>query len=135
MTWREWVSVPAALAGAAADAAFLVVLASAANAGESAPLRERVGAWGPALVHLAIAVTLALGRADAWRRRALATATIALAGGALAALAIAPAVVPDTPSPMMLAAQPLLPLAIAALVAPIIGAMARASTRSSRESR
>lgn len=133
MTWREWVYVPAAFAGAAADAAFLLILATSVNAGESASLRERAGTWGPALVHLAIVVTVALARADAWRRRALGSATIALAGGALAALAIAPVVVPEPPSVMMVAAQPLLPLAIAALLAPIMGAIAHASTRASRE--
>ena len=133
--WREWVSVPTALAGAAADAICLLMLASAVNAGESAPLRERAGTWGPALVHLTIVVTVALARGDAWRRRALGSATIALVGGALMALAAAPVVVPDPPSPMMLAAQPLLPLAIAAVLAPIAGAMARAALRSSSEGR
>lgn len=132
---RAWISVPAALAGAIANAACFVVAATAASAGESAPLRERAGTWGPALVHLVIVLALALGRADAWRLRAMGSATVALGAGALAALAIAPFVVEDPASPMMLAAQPLLPLAVAAFAAPILGAMARAAMRRPREGR
>lgn len=132
---RDWISVPAALAGAIVDAGLFVVAATAASAGASAPLRERAGTWGPALVHLSIVVALALGRADAWRLRAMGTATVALGAGALAALAIAPVVVEDPQSPMMLAAQPLLPLAVAAFAAPILGAMARAAMRPPHEGR